>query len=71
MDNKERFQRGCWVTLMAVMVVLGFIGGAGSLNYAYFHGNHLYTVGGAAVIAISIYAAITIYQKFLKSPKLN
>ncbi len=71
MDNKVRFQRGCWVTLMIVMALLGIIGGAGALNYAHFHGNHLYTIGGVSVIVIAIYAAITIYQKYLKSPKLQ
>ncbi|MBR2093214.1 MAG: hypothetical protein IJ904_04120 [Candidatus Methanomethylophilaceae archaeon] len=70
MDNKERIQRGCWVALIAVIVLLGFIGGAGSLNYAHFHGNGLFAVGGVGVIAIAVYAAVTVYQRRLKSPKL-
>lgn len=71
MENKERFQRGCWVLLMVLMVLLGIVGGAGSLNYAHLNGNHIFTIGGISVIAIAVYSAITIYQRFLKSPKLK
>jgi len=71
MDNKERFQRGCFVTLIVVMILIGFIGAAGSLNYAHGNGNVLYTIGGIGCLADSICAGIAIYRKYLKSPKLK
>lgn len=70
MDNKERFQRGCWVTLIVVMILLGFIGGAGAFRYVHEGGDGIFVAGGLASIANSIFAGITLYRKYLKSPKL-
>jgi len=55
-----------WVLLIALILLAGIIGGAGSLNYASVNSLPVYAVGGLGAIAVAVCFAIDVYRKHLK-----
>lgn len=52
--------------VMGVIVALGFIASAGSINWGVKQEGWLYVVAGIGGIGVTVYAAIAFYRQFLK-----
>ena len=52
--------------VMGLIVALGLIASAGSINYGAAKEGWLYIVAGIGGIGVTVYAAIAFYRQFLK-----
>jgi len=71
MDNKDRLTRGLFVFTLVLGALAGVIASAGALNYAHYHGNPLFIIGGLFNLAVVAYGGISFYRKYLKDKKLD
>lgn len=67
--DKKDVKEALLSLVMILIIFFGFVTIAGSINYG-LKTSAIYLVAGVVNAFITAYAAITIYQKYLKSPKL-
>jgi hypothetical protein len=66
-EIKNNPQEALLTFAMAILIILGVIGGAGSLNWGVRgEGSVLYVIAGIVAIFDSIMAGLAFYKKYLK-----